>query len=386
LLKSEKKSLIRFLLIYLGSTFLLFSIAAWIFYTSQKHHLLDQQRDALKFESAKIITNLRTLHKTFTSRLSYPVDPLVKSAIYDLDKTYIFGTDKPRDLLTQKEYMSIESKLYYLSTVEPYYLGAAFLLVSKGLDEKPINQLQWDIGLFLLGAGILFTLLGLFLGKLFIAPMRESIEKMNHFIQDATHELNTPISTILTNIEMMETFGKCEKNDELQRIEIASKSLSRIYEDLTYLNLNHNYYRNIESIDISGVIEERMIYFSVMSEQKDLKLEIEIEPEVVLEIDKNDATRLVDNLITNAIKYNKTHGLLKVTLTKDSLSVIDTGSGIQKKDLDTIVCRFKRANKSEGGFGIGLDIVNQVVESYGFVLDIHSQVGRGTEVVVKWEK
>lgn len=101
---------------------------------------------------------------------------------------------------------------------------------------------------------IFFALLGLFLGKLFIAPMRESIEKMNHFIQDGTHELNTPISTILANIEMLETFGKCEKSDELQRIEMASKTLSLIYEDLTYLNLNYNYYRNIESLDISGII------------------------------------------------------------------------------------------------------------------------------------
>ncbi len=386
MLKSEKKSLIRFLLIYLGSTFLLFSIASWIFYTSQKHHLLDQQRDALKFESSQIMTKLRILHKSFTSTLAYPVDPLVKSAIYDLDKTYIFGTDKPRELLTQKEYMAMESKLYYLSKVEPYYLGAAFLLVSKELNEKPILELQRNIGLFLLSAGLFFTLLGLFLGKLFIAPMREAIEKMNHFIQDATHELNTPISTILANIEMLETFGACEKSDELKRIEIASKTLSLIYEDLTYLNLNHNYYRKIESLDISGFIEERMIYFSVMAEQKDLKLEIEIEPEVVLEIDKNDATRLVDNLITNAIKYNKTQGFLKVRLTKDALCVVDTGSGIQKKDLDTIVCRFKRANKSEGGFGIGLDIVNQVVESYGYILDIRSQVGKGTEVVVKWKK
>lgn len=386
MLKSEKKSLLLFLLIYLGSTFLLFSIASWIFYTSQKHYLLDKQRDALKFESTQIISKLRTLHKSFTPRLSYPVNPFIKSAIYDLDKTYIFGTDKPRVLLTQKAYMSMESKLYYLSNVEPYYLGAAFLLVSKELNEEPIIALQWNIGLFLLSAGIFFALLGLFLGRLFIAPMREAIEKMNHFIQDATHELNTPISTILTNIEMLETFGKCEKNDELKRIEIASKSLSRIYEDLTYLNLNHNYYRHIESLDISGLIQERMIYFSVMAEQKDLKLEIDIAPEVVLEIDKNDATRLVDNLITNAIKYNKTQGLLKVTLNKEFLSVIDTGSGIQKKDLDTIICRFKRANKSEGGFGIGLDIVTQVVESYGFVLDIRSQVGKGTEVVVKWEK
>jgi len=386
LLKSEKKSLIRFLLIYFGSTFLLFSIASWIFYTSQKHHLLDQQRDALKFESTQVISKLRTLHKTYTSTLTYPVDPFVKSAIYDLDKRYIFGTDKQRDLLTQQEYMVIESKIYYLSKVEPYYLGAAFLLVSKELDEKPIMELKRNIGLFLLSAGMFFALLGLFLGKLFIAPMRESIEKMNHFIQDATHELNTPISTILANIEMLETFGKCKKNDELKRIEIASKTLSLIYEDLTYLNLNHNYYRNIESLDISNLIQERMIYFSVMAEKKNLKFEIEIEPDVVLEIDKNDATRLIDNLISNAIKYNKIQGLLTVILSQDSLRVIDTGGGIEKKDLDTIICRFKRANKSEGGFGIGLDIVNQVVESYDFVLDIHSQIGKGTEVVIRWEK
>lgn len=386
MLKSEKKSLIRFLLIYLGSTFLLFALASWIFYTSQKHHLLDQQRESLKFESAQIKTKLRILHKTYTSALVYPVDPFVRSAIYDLDKRYLFGTDKPRDLLAQEKYMAIESKLFYLSKVEPYYLGAAFLLVSKELDQKPIEALQKSIGVFLLGAGLFFTLLGFFLGKLFIAPMREAIEKMNYFIQDATHELNTPISTILTNIEMLETFGKCEKNDELKRIKIASNTLSRIYEDLTYLNLNHKYYRNIETLDISGLIEERMIYFSMMAEQKDLKLEMEIEAGVMLEIDKNDATRLVDNLITNAIKYNKTHGLLKIVLTKTTLSVMDTGSGIDKKDLDTIVCRFKRANKSEGGFGIGLDIVNQVVESYGFGLDIRSQVGKGTEVIVRWVK
>jgi two-component system OmpR family sensor kinase len=64
----------------------------------------------------------------------------------------------------------------------------------------------------------------------------------------------------------------------------------------------------------------------------------------------------------------------------------DTGIGIQKKDLASIVYRFKRANKSEGGFGIGLDIVNQVVKSYGFVLSINSELDKGTEVVVKWTK
>jgi two-component system OmpR family sensor kinase len=106
----------------------------------------------------------------------------------------------------------------------------------------------------------------------------------------------------------------------------------------------------------------------------------------MLQIDKNDAIRLVDNLISNAIKYNRSKGLLYVTLTEDLFSVKDKGIGIRSKDLSTILQRFKRANKSEGGFGIGLDIVNQVVGSYGFVLEINSKEGEGTEVSVKWEK
>jgi len=386
LLKSEKKSLIRFLLIYLGSTFLLFSIASWIFYVSQKHHLLDQQRETLKFEAAKIITKLRTLHGSYDQTLVYPVLPLVDSSIYDLDKRYIFGTGKETPLLEEQAYMKSEEKLYYMSEVQPHYMGAAFLLVSKALDVKPIKELQENILKFLFAAGLFFTLLGFFLGRLFIAPMRESMEKMNLFIEDTTHELNTPISTILANIELIETFGKCEKNEELQRIEIASKTLSRIYDDLIYLNLNHKYYRHIESINVSDFVRERMVYFNVMAVNKKLQLEVNIENNVLLDIDKNDLTRLVDNLITNAIKYNKKDGLLKIYLSPKLLSVTDTGIGIRKKDLDTIVCRFKRANKSEGGFGVGLDIVSQVVANYGYTLDIHSKEGKGTEVVVKWEK
>ncbi len=386
MLKSEKKSFIRFLLIYLGSTFFLFTISAWIFYTKQVHHLIDEQRDTLQYEVAKIITGLRTLHHNYDEMLMYPTRPGIESAIYDIDKQYIFGTGTPTPLLDEEYYLTSEIKLHYLSEVQPHYLGASYLLVSKDLDEKPFKELQKELAIFLLGAGFIFSLLGLILGRLFIAPMRESMERMNQFIQDTTHELNTPISTILTNIEMLDTFGKCEKNAELQRIEIASKTLSHIYDDLTYLNFDHDYYRNIESINVSDFIRERMVYFSIMAENKRLKVEMNIDDDVIIEIDKNDLMRLVDNLISNAIKYNKQEGVLKLRLTKKFFSVSDTGIGIRRRDLDTIVCRFKRSNKSEGGFGVGLDIVNQVVENYGFVLDIHSKEEKGTEVIIRWEK
>ena len=383
MLSSEKRSLVRFLVIYLASTLLLFSLVSWIFYTSSKHHLLDKQHEVLKYEAEGLKSKLRVLHKSSNDRLYYPSNKEIKSAIYDLDKKYIFGTMEARQGLEKRE----KDMLYYASKIEPYYLGAAYLLVAKSTNYTPIENLQKNILLFMLAAGLFFTILGYYLGRLFVAPMKESLEKMNHFIQDTTHELNTPISTILTNVEMIETFGKHEENrSELKRIEIASKTLSRIYDDLTYLNLNHQYHRQIKAIHMSDLVHERMAYFTSMAEAKRVKIVLNISPNVVLQIDKNDALRLVDNLISNAIKYNKHEGILEVILNEEALIVCDTGMGIKEKDLKQIMQRFKRANKSEGGFGIGLHIVSQVCESYDFDLKIKSTLNEGTEVHVRWQK
>ena len=136
---------------------------------------------------------------------------------------------------------------------------------------------------------------------------------------------------------------------------------------------------------MSQLLEERMVYFSSMIEAKRLETILHITPNVLLQIDKNDAIRLIDNLISNAIKYNKTKGTLTVTLTQKMFSVKDTGIGIKKEDMGMILQRFKRAENSEGGFGIGLDIVNQVVNAYNAKLKIKSEFKEGTEVRVKWE-
>ena len=384
MLSSERRSLVRFLVIYLTSTLLLFSLASWIFYSATKHHLLDNQRESLKYEVESIKSALRNLHQSNTIPLPYPSHPSISSAIFDLDKEYIFGTfTKPITLEGERE----SDTIYYESKIEPYYLGAAYLLTAKKIDFLPIENLRKNIFLFMFAAGVFFSVLGYFLGRLFVAPMRDSITRMNHFIQDTTHELNTPISTILTNIEMIETFGKHEENSaEFKRIEIASKTLSRIYDDLTYLNLNHHYHRNIISVAMSALVQERVVYFTGMIEAKSLKLVLELEEGVILEMDKNDALRLVDNLISNAIKYNKHQGVLHIVLTHSLFAVRDTGIGISKKDLGGILQRFQRANKSEGGFGIGLDIVSQVVKSYEYTLKINSILHEGTEVRVTWEK
>lgn len=384
MLQSEKRSLFRFLAIYLSSTFLLFFLATLIFYNYQKHHIIDTQRDELKVEANQILQNLRKLHHQFQTSLIYPYHKPYHSAIYDSDKRYIFGSFHPSSILWEREFYIEDDSIFHIRLVKPYYLGAKYLIVNRAVQDEDIVSLQKNLLLFLLIAGAFFTSLGIFLGRLFIAPMRDAMNRVNGFIEDATHELNTPISTILNNIELIETLYECEAKEEMKRIEIASKTLSRIYDDLTYLKLNHNYHRRVESVDIGQLLEERLIYFHTMLEAKALNLQKDIAEEIFINIDKNDAFRLIDNLLSNAIKYNQKNGKIAVYLTESLLTIADSGIGIKEEDLSKISERFSRANSSEGGFGIGLDIVGQVVKEYGFSFDIQSIYREGTEVKIAW--
>lgn len=372
-------------MIYLLSTFILFSLGSAIFYAYEKHHLLDRQRVVLKNEGDRIQHELMLLQRQFGDRLPYPAKRPFGSALFDIDKKPIFSTfELSPKIDLDKEYYLQEGYLVHIKTIDPYYLGTAYLLIRMPVNKEGIGDLQKMILLFMLGAGIFFLIIGYFLGRLFIAPMRESIEMMNSFIQDTTHELNTPISTILTNLELMEALHKCDAREEMQRIEIASKTLSRIYDDLTYLKLHHNYHRDIQPINLSGLLEERLLYFSAAVESKRIELIENCESDIILEIDRDDAIRLIDNLISNAIKYNRMGGTLEVILTSVELRIRDSGIGIEEKELQTIFERFRRANKSEGGFGIGLNIVYQLVQTYGFEISIDSKPEIGTEVTIQW--
>ncbi len=384
MLSSERRSLVRFLVIYLGSTFALFALGAYIFYNFQKHQIIDSQNDKLKLKSEHLVQKLRVLHRTFDKPLFYPNDPTFDSAIYNLDKKYIFGTFQPENIEWGREYYQKGDKLFYLYRMQPYYLGAAYLLVSQSLDKKPLEELVKMLVLFLLGAGVLFTLLGLFLGRLFTAPMRESIELMDRFIEDTTHELNTPISTILSNIELIDTLYECEGKTEMKRIEMASKTLSRLYEDLTFLKLNHNYHRKVERLNLSNLLNERIEFYHTLIEAKMISVITKIEPDVFVEMDKNDAIRLLDNILSNAIKYNYKSGQIEVLLTARTLEIQNEGNGIKKEHIEFVRNRFKRADSSEGGFGIGLDIIEQIAKRYHFRFDILSDENQPTKVILSW--
>ncbi|MGB3961516.1 MAG: HAMP domain-containing sensor histidine kinase, partial [Sulfurimonas sp.] len=276
-----------------------------------------------------------------------------------------------------------KNKITYLITpLSPHYLGAAFLVIQT--ESKPLGILRdiLYIALFIITVVIITSY---FLVNIILRPLRENIKMLDNFIKDTTHELNTPITAILANIETIDADGCDPKTlKKLKRIDIASKSISNLYQDLAYLLLNHQTSTQNQELNLSEIARERVNYFLDMAQIKRLRFALEIQEGVRFFADKNKIERLLDNILSNAIKYAKRETTIQLFLDEHSLIIEDEGKGMSKEELERVFVRYSRFDKSQGGFGIGYNIVKSIVDEYGISIAINSQIDIGTRVELRW--
>jgi len=385
--RSERSTLLRFLGLYTFLAFLILVLGSTIYYKLQKDLMLQTKRLELEEYSKELIDGLKLLHIYFDRYRTYPRNPAYRSAIYDADKVRIFSTLKDPDhvQLNKVIYTTPKHEIQYVHVLDSYYLGAKYVVVE--IDENRAWFYKTWKNILLYGGALLALFLGAgaVLVRLFLAPMRHAIRLLDRFIKDTTHELNTPVNAILTNIEMIDTDTLEPKTaKKIKRIEIGARTISNIYQDLTYLVLNHQIASQNREVDMSRLVQERVDYFNILAESKKIRIETDIQPGVKLVIDEGKAARLVDNLLSNAVKYNKRGGEIFVRLRPGELLVQDSGIGMDEKALGEVFKRYKRFDNSVGGFGIGLNIVAMIAKEYGLRIDIRSKKGKGSEVYVRW--
>jgi len=354
------------------------------YYQTQEKLMLSNQRATL-FKYAYIhAKRLKVLHHFFDERVEYPRDPRFKSAIYDVAYKEIFSLLENKHIRFDEEIYKVDGHIHFVKSLDDFYLGTKYIILEVE-DDGMWKTLIWKniIG-YGLATFLFFILFGLYLAKLFLKPMRDSIVLLDRFIKDTTHELNTPLSSILANIEMMDTHVMVEKNrKKLNRINIAAKTVSVLYKDLTYLTLEQTKENNDELIDIKQLVKNRIEYFDILLQSKKLKYELDLEDASIF-MDKRKLTRVIDNLISNAIKYNKRQGTLGLYLRENELTVWDTGIGIKERKIPYMFDRYTRFNESEGGFGVGLSIVQKIIDEYGIRIEVISKLNEGTKMVLKW--
>ena len=365
-MSAEKKSLKRFLLIYVISTLLLLGVGEWFYYKSKVHSIIDSEVSFLRSELKIYLTENKMMFRMF--RVFNPKLPQnLKIAVFR-DKRYIYGNFKPEKIFWNKEFWIEGDYLYYLYTMPKRWSKIDFV-VTKKIDKKPLNELKMQIIVFNIFALIFMFLMALVLGKMFLKPMRDTLNSLENFIRDATHEMNTPISVILTNIEML----KMKNTDfkELRRIEFSAKRLEKIFKDLSFVRLNHKRKKEFKKINLKELISNRLSIFETLIEGKNLHLKKDCE-DFVINIDEEDITRLIDNLLSNAVKYAPENSTVYITLKNGVLSIKNKG---EIKNPKKLTSKFYRENKNEGGFGLGLYIVSKICETYGFKFEIYNKNG-----------
>lgn len=217
------------------------------------------------------------------------------------------------------------------------------------------------------------------------------------FTANVSHELKTPLTAISGYAELIEN-GMAANEDVIRfagEIHKSSKRLLTLINDIIRLSELDVMDQRIdkEEVDLYEIADNCVGMLQLKADRHKVSINLHGGHETIY-ADKEMMEELVYNLCDNAIRYNKTDGMVDVTISsymddevkKVVLSVKDTGIGISKEHQERIFERFYRVDKSRskssGGTGLGLAIVKHIVAQHGIDMDLNSEEGRGTEIKV----
>ncbi len=381
-MKASTKSVIIFMVVYLGSLSILATWVGYLYYMDQKNALIEKMHLEMRYKARSINAQLEYYHMNKSEQFTF-YEEGYDIALYDNKRELIASTFMD-DIDFSKLFYAEDDEYYLVETLYKEYLDVKYIVIKKPLDTAQLNEIIEQIG-FMAFYGFVFILfVALLLAKIMLSPIKKSIASLTKFMKDATHEMNTPISTILMSYEHMDKDNLSKKQlRSLDRIDIATKTLSGLYRDLSFASF-HDYIEYEDTpIDVKDVILERVKYMDTLIHFKSLHISTTLQHKTI-HMDKRKLILLVDNLLSNAIKFSKKNGQIEVTLTEQFFSVKDHGIGISKEDQKSIFERFKSSQSLHGGFGVGLDIVSQICKEYHIKIELESEPKKGSTFRLVW--
>ena len=379
----EKKSFYSFLGLYIISSLVFIAFVSFWYYTAQKHALESETYYKLEHIAERKTSDIVMSHMNNTSMRSMSLPKDVELALINTKGSVQEGRLVDPQIDIKSGYFTVGDYTILISDAPHEHLNISYVVVqSKRLKEKidSLKQMVWIV----MGVSFLaMVIIAWVLSKLFMKPVHERILQIERFVNDITHELNTPITSLSMSTNQALTAGNCTQKT-LKNISISTKQLYDIYRSLTYLNFDHKEEIS-EPLDLKDVLEKSIAYYRPLAEIKQIEFEAALE-ETKCVIPNSQLTLLLGNLIGNAIKYSSARSTIKISLKNRVLKIIDEGIGIDQKNQKMIFEKYKRGTAYSGGFGVGLSIVKSICDKYGIDIEVDSVINRGTEFRLNFTK
>lgn len=231
---------------------------------------------------------------------------------------------------------------------------------------------------------ICFSILGgVMISKLAIDPLAEHVTNLQNLSKETLHELNLPISTIITNVNMIKKNMQSEKDlKRLSRIEIACNMLQERYNELDYMIKKQSLNEIKENFFIDELVQERVEFLKHI--YPNMEFQLDLHPTQITS-DRTGLAKVIDNIIDNAVKYSPNSNKCEIKLNNYTLHIQDYGRGMDEVELIQIFDNYYQSNDTMRGFGIGLSMVKRFCDSQNIQLNFKSKLGLGTTVLLKFK-
>lgn len=269
------------------------------------------------------------------------------------------------------------------------------ILANINGEINSVKRLTTSILLGLITLIVITLILSWFLASKVLKPVREAYDKQVYFVQDASHEMRTPLAVIKGKLELLANASEDkigEHFDYISKIMSEIRGLEKLNSDLLLLSKEDlSLGDDIKTFYLNDFINEICDFYTDLAEIKDKKF-VFIEPDenIQVEWDYTKIKRAVTILLDNAFKYTNENGeiQLKFEITKKHIriSVKDNGIGIKEEEKSRIFDRFYRSEivrgKNINGTGIGLSLLKSISKSFNIKVKVNSEYGVGSEFIL----
>ncbi|MEA3370096.1 MAG: HAMP domain-containing sensor histidine kinase, partial [Campylobacterota bacterium] len=207
-----------------------------------------------------------------------------------------------------------------------------------------------------------------------IRKKERRLSEQDKFVQYSMHEIKTPLSVITLNNELRELeFGKDEYSSE---IDSAIKLLKTSYDDMSFTITKDELDYPSETLVLSEVVSDRVEYFKTIAKSNSKSITFRVGSDCRVDISLVELTRLIDNNLSNAVKYSENSSNIEIKLEKNILSFSNRGKPIE--DTKGVFEKYYRENSIVGGHGLGLSIVKDIAKKYSLDIELSSDETSGT--------